>query len=128
MSRRSRPQRPVRAAGGFISLGFPLSRIFGADPNGRNAGWSAVLHYGFDEALARDARRFSPVRGRSDLLLGNIQYKLNAFITFAYEQGLYRTRAANNSIFDLGGLPLLRGIPSRAAHNVRSEGAIIFTF
>src|SRR5712692_140133 len=122
------PQRPVRGAGGFISLGFPLSRIFAADPKGRHAGWTAVLYYGFDEAKSRDARRFSPVRGKSDLFLGNISYKLNSLITFAYEQGLYRTRAANNSLFDFGSLPLLRGVPSRAAHNVRSEFATIFTF
>ncbi len=122
------PQRPVRAAGGFISFGFPLSRIFEADPKGRHAGWTAVLYYGFDEAKSRDARRFSPVRGKSDLFLGNISYKLNSLITFAYEQGVYRTRAANNSLFDFGGLPLLRGIPSRGAHNVRSEFATIFTF
>ena len=122
------PQRPVRAAGGFVSFGFPLSRIFAADPKGRNAGWTAVLYYGFDEAKSRDARRFSPVRGKSDLFLGNLQYKLNGLITFAYEQGLYRTRAANNSVFDFGGLPLLRGIPSRSAHNVRSEFATIFSF
>ena len=122
------PQRPVRAAGGFISVGFPLSRLFGADPKGRNAGWSAVLYYGFDAAKASDARRFSPVRGKSDLLLGNISYKLNSLITFAYEQGLYRTRSANNSIFDFGGLPLLRGIPSRAAHNIRSEFTTVFSF
>ncbi len=122
------PQRPVRAAGGFISFGFPLSRIFEADPKGRHAGWTAVLYYGFDEAKSRDARRFSPVRGKSDLFLGNISYKLNSLVTFAYEQGLYRTRAANNSLFDFGSLPLLRGVPSRAAHNVRSEFATIFTF
>ncbi len=117
------PQRPVRGEGGFISLGFPLSRIFEADPKGRNAGWTAVLYYGFDEAKSRDARRFSPVRGKSDLFLG-----MNGLITFAYEQGLYRTRAANNSLFDFGGLQLLRCIPSRAAHNVRSEFATIFSF
>jgi hypothetical protein len=122
------PQRPVRAQGGFIQVGFPLSRIFDADPKGRNAGWSAYLYYGFDQATARDARRFSPVRGRSDLFSGNIQYKLNSFVTFALEEGLYRTRAANNSVFDFGGLPLLRGIPSREAQNVRSEFATIFTF
>ena len=122
------PQRPVRAQGGFIQIGFPLSRIFDADPKGRNAGWSTYLYYGFDEATARDARRFSPVRGRSDLFSGNVQYKLNSFVTFALEEGLYRTRAANNSVFDFGGLPLLRGIPSREAHNLRSEFATIFTF
>src|SRR6185503_6674714 len=42
------PQRPVRAQGGFIQLGFPLSRIFDADPKGRNAGWTAYLYYGGD--------------------------------------------------------------------------------
>src|SRR5438270_12049429 len=33
------PQRPVRAQGGFVQLGFPISRIFNADPKGRNSGW-----------------------------------------------------------------------------------------
>ncbi len=122
------PERPVRGQGGFVQLGFPLSRLFGADPKSRNAGWTAYAYYGFDEANPRDARRFSPVRGRSDLFSGNIQYKFNSWVTFAYEQGLYRTRAANNSVFNFGGLPLLRGIPSREAHNVRSEFAAIFTF
>ena len=118
------PQRPVRAQGGFIQLGFPLSRIFDADPKGRNAGWTAYLYYGYDQALARDARRFGARGARSDLFSGNIQYKLNAFVTFAYEQGYYRTRAANRA----GALPLFRGIPSYTTHDVRSEFATIFTF
>ncbi|HXQ70760.1 MAG TPA: hypothetical protein VN844_09750, partial [Pyrinomonadaceae bacterium] len=67
-------------------------------------------------------------RGRSDLFSGNIQYKLNNWVTFALEEGYYRTRAANNSVFDFGGLPLYRGIPSRTAHNIRSEFATIFNF
>jgi hypothetical protein len=122
------PQRPVRGQGGFVQLGFPLSRLVDADPKGRNAGWSAYLYYGFDEALSRDARRFSPVRGRSDLFSANLQYKLNSWVTFAFEQGYYRTRAANRSVLDFGGLPLFRGIPSYTSHNVRSEFATIFTF
>jgi len=122
------PQRPVRGQGGFIQFGFPLSRVFDADPKGRNAGWTAYFYYGYDQATARDARRFSPVRGRSDLFSGNIQYKLNSFVTFAYEQGLYRTRAANRSVLSFGGLPPFRGIPSYTTHNVRSEFATIFTF
>jgi hypothetical protein len=122
------PQRPVRAKGGFFQLGLPLSRLFDADPKGRNAGWSAYLYYGFDEAVQRDARRFTPVRGRSDLFSGNIQYKMNSLVTFAFEQGYYRTRAANRSATDFGGLPLFRGIPSYTTHNVRSEFATIFTF
>jgi hypothetical protein len=118
------PQRPVRAQGGFIQLGFPLSRIFDADPKGRNAGWTAYLYYGGDQATARDARRFGARGGRSDLFSGNIQYKWNQWVTFAYEEGYYRTRADSRT----GLLPLFRGIPSYTTHNIRSEFAAIFTF
>jgi hypothetical protein len=118
------PQRPVRGQGGFIQLGFPLSRIFNADPKGRNAGWTAYLYYGDDQAKARDARRFGGRGARSDLFSGNIQYKWNQWITFAYEQGYYRTRADNRA----GALPLFRGIPSFTTHNIRSEFAAIFSF
>ena len=118
------PQRPVRAQGGFIQLGFPLSRIFDADPKGRNAGWTAYLYYGGDQAAARDARRFGARGGRSDLFSGNIQYKWNQWVTFALEEGYYRTRADLRA----GPLPLFRGIPSYTTHNIRSEFAAIFTF
>lgn len=119
------PQRPVRARGGFINLGFPLSRIFDADPKGRAAGFTAYLHYGFDQAEPRDVRRIGAAnRGRGDLFAGSLQYKMNQWVTFAYEQSLYRTRAVNNA----GALPLFRGIPSRETHDIRSEFATIFTF
>ncbi len=118
------PQRPVRAQGGFIQFGFPLSRIFNADPKGRNAGWTAYLYYGDDQATARDARRFGARGTRSDLFSGNIQYKWNQWITFAYEEGYYRTFADNR----VGPLPLFRGVPSFTTHNIRSEFAAIFTF
>ena len=118
------PQRPVRAQGGFIQAGFPLSRIFHADPKGRNAGWTAFLYYGDDQVFARDARRFGGRGARSDLFSGNIQYKWNQWMTFGYEQGYYRTRADNRA----GLLPLFRGVPSYTTHNVRSEFAAIFTF
>ncbi len=118
------PQRPVRAQGGFVQIGFPLSRIFKADPKGRNAGWTAFLYYGDDQAAARDARRFGARGDRSDLFSGNLQYKWNQWVSFAYEQGYYRTRAD----FRTGLLPLFRGIPSFTTHNLRSEFAAIFTF
>ena len=118
------PQRPVRAQGGFVQLGFPLSRIFDADPKGRNAGWTAFLYYGGDQATARDARRFGGRGAHSDLFSGNLQYKWNQWVTFAYEQGYYRTRANNR----VGALPLFRGIPSFTTHNIRSEFAAIFSF
>ena len=120
------PQRPVRGQGGFIQLGFPLSRLFNADPKGRNAGWTAYVYYGYDQASARDARRFGPRGSRSDLFSGNLQYKLNQWLTFAYEQGYYRTRAANRSGLLL--LPLFRGVPSYTTHNIRSEFAAILNF
>jgi hypothetical protein len=118
------PQRPARAQGGFIQLGFPLSRLFDADPKGRNAGWTAYLYYGDDQVTARDARRFGARGARSDLFSGNIQYKWNQWLTFAYEQGYYRTRADNHA----GQLPLFRGIPSFTTHNIRSEFAAILSF
>ena len=118
------PQRAVRAQGGFVQIGFPLSRIFAADPKGRNAGWTAFLYYGDDQATARDARRFGARGDRSDLFSGNIQYKWNQWVTFGYEQGYYRTRADVRT----GSLPLFRGVPSFTSHNIRSEFAAIFTF
>jgi hypothetical protein len=107
-----------------VQLGFPLSRIFDADPKGRNAGWTAFLYYGGDQATARDARRFGLRGSRSDLFSGNIQYKWNQWVTFGFEEGYYRTRADSHT----GLLPLFRGIPSYATHNIRSEFAAIFTF
>jgi hypothetical protein len=125
------PQHPVRGQGGFVNLGIPLSRIFNADPEGRNAGWTVYLHYGIDQAFARDVRQFRdvnllevPNRAKSDVLAGTIYYKFNNWLTFGYEQSYYRTRAANN----VGVLPLFRGIPSRQTQNIRSEFATIFSF
>lgn len=119
------PQEPVRAQGGFINLGLPLSRLFGVNPKSRMAGWTAYLHYGYDEANPSDVRRINAAnRARSDVIFGSLHYKLNAFVTFAYEQSYFRTRAANQA----GVLPLFRGIPSRETHNLRSEFATIFTF
>jgi len=132
-------QQPIRGQGGFINLGLPLSRLFGVDPKSRMAGFSAYLHYGYDEATASDVRRllgttlnpigapatgFGANRGKSDVAFGSVQYRFNSFITFAFEQSYFRTRAANNS----APLPLFRGIPSRETHNNRSEFATIFSF
>jgi len=121
------PQRPVRAAGGFVNLGLPLSRIFGADPEGRNMGWSFYLHYGVDFAKARDVERFNPggARHKSPLYAGTLYYKLNNWVTFAFEQSLYETNAVPGPT---GELPLFRGLPARTWRDLRSEGGTIFTF
>jgi hypothetical protein len=121
------PQRPVRAQGGFANLGLPLSRIFGADPQGRNMGWSLYLHYGVDFAKARDVERFNPggARHKSSMAVGTLYYKLNNWVTFAFEQSLYETNAVPGPT---GALPLFNGIPSRTWRDLRSEGGTIFTF
>ncbi len=121
------PQRPVRASGGFVNLGLPLSRIFGADSQGRNTGWTLNLNYGVDFAKARDVERFNPAgaRHKSPLYAGTLYYKLNNWVTFAFEQSLYETNAVPGPT---GVLPLFRGIPSRTWRDLRSEGGTIFTF
>ena len=50
------PQRSVRGYGGFVNVGFPLSRWFNADPRGHNAGWQLLFQAGLDAANAHDFR------------------------------------------------------------------------
>jgi len=119
------PSRPVRAKGGLVDLSFPLSRLFNADPNGRNAGWTLDFNYSFDEAVPRDVRHVAAAnRSRDDVFFGNVFYKFNKFLTFAFEESYYRTRAANHA----GALPLFRGIPSYQWHDLRQQLSVITTF
>lgn len=121
------PQEPVRTTGGFVELGLPLSRWFNANPAGRNAGWTMNLHYGLDDAFARDVRAFNPggARDKSDWIMGNIQYKLNTWVTFGLEEAEYRTRAIKgaDNVF-----PLWQGFHSFEAKDIRSQFSTIFTF
>jgi len=121
------PQLPVRAKGGFTQLGLPLSRWFGHDPEGRHAGWSLYLMYGTDQANTNDLLHTSAVAGsrsRSDMTVGTLNYKLNKWVSFAYEQSLYRTRADTRT----AELPLFEGIPQHEWRDLRSEGGVIFSF
>jgi hypothetical protein len=129
------PQRSVRTQGGFSQIGFPLSRWFNANPDGRNAGWNLYLHYGLDTVPARDARRVvaadlttGGARWKSDMSVITLQYRFNSLVTFAQEETYFRTFSPNRSITDPGGLLLLRGIPARQWHDLRSEFATLFTF
>jgi hypothetical protein len=106
------PQRPVRAQGGFIQFGIPLSRVFDADPKGRNSGWTAYLYYGYDQAMARDARRFGARGSRSDLFSGNVQYKLNSCRSSVAYRATPRTTCALSSP---------RSLPSESAVRERRE-------
>ena len=58
-------------------------------------GWSFYMHYGVDFAKARDVERFNPggARHKSPLYAGTLYYKLNNWVTFAFEQSLYETNA-----------------------------------
>ena len=72
------PERPVRASGGFAQLGLPLSRIFNANPSGRNSGWSILALYGVDQAKARDVDELGEAsRKDSTMAVGTLNYKMN---------------------------------------------------
>jgi hypothetical protein len=127
------PQLPVRAKGGFTQLGLPLSRWFGHDPEGRHAGWSLYVMYGTDQANTDDLLKISATassRSRSDMTVGTLNYKLNKWVSFAYEQSLYRTRAntATRNAEGLPGFPLFQGVPQHEWRDLRSEGGVIFSF
>ena len=121
------PQRPVRAQGGFVNLGFPLGRIFLAEPTGRNAGWVLYLYYAFDDANASDVRHIGNTRQKNDLAAATLNYKLNNLVSFTLEQSYYRTRAVG----DPTGLllfPTYRGYPARQWQDIRTEIGPTFTF
>lgn len=128
------PQLPVRAKGGFTQLGLPLSRWFGHDPEGRHAGWSLYAMYGTDQANTNDLLHTSATtssRARSDMTVGTLNYKLNRWVSFAYEESLYRTRqntATCNPATGLCGYQLFEGIPQHEWRDLRSEGGVIFSF
>jgi hypothetical protein len=120
------PQLPVRARGGFAQIGLPLSRWFGSDPEGRNAGWSLYGMYGTDQANTTDLAKAAPggSRARSDMTVGTLNYKLNKWISFSFEESLYRTRA--NTAVPV--LPLFMGLHQHEWRDLRSEGGAIFSF
>jgi hypothetical protein len=119
------PQRPVRTRGGSIDLAFPLSRIFGAKPDGRNAAWVINFFHAYDVAMARDVRRIGAAnRSRNDMSAGTLSCKLNKYLGVSFEESYYRTRAASKG----GPLPLYRGIHSYQWHDLRHQLAVQVTF
>ncbi len=122
------PERPVRTQGLNTDLGLPFSRWFNANPTGRNAGWTGNIHYSLDTIPAREARRLAGVRQRSDFSAATINYRMNTWVTWQFEEGMYRTFAANQSPNSVGGMFTLRGIPARQWHDIRSEFGMLFTF
>ncbi len=146
------PQKSVHAQGGFVNLGFPLSRLMHANPAGRNAGWQFYLHYGRDDVDAADARKvgaalsattpgaFSPIGNRvnkNDLSAATLTWKMNSFVTFGYEQSYYHSKMAGSTVLwqNRDPNPLITtgwgtwmGKQARSWHDLRSEFSTIFTF
>jgi hypothetical protein len=122
------PQRPVRTNGAFVNVAFPLSRIFGADPAGRNAGWQLHFHYAFDQAKTRDVLRLGNQRSKNDLAAATLFYKLNNLVSFVWEESMYRTRIANPNLAESATFPKYEGNPARQWHDIRTEVGPIFTF
>jgi hypothetical protein len=119
------PERPVRARGGFAQIGLPLSRIFNANPAGRNAGWSIYGLYGIDQAKTRDLDKLGAAGNRrySTMAVGTLNYKFDSWVSFSFEQSLYTTHANPEEP-----LPLFRGVKSREWNDVREEMGPIFFF
>jgi hypothetical protein len=129
------PQRPIRAFGGFVQLGLPLSRWFNADPHGHNAGWQLHFTLGKDQVVNRDLNNpgFNPIYnggGTAPLPLlmgksaiGTLYYKLNTWATFAFEQSIYATRG-----LDHANIYTIAGTPSNEWQDHRTEAGPIFTF
>ncbi|MFZ0419467.1 MAG: hypothetical protein WAM04_15310 [Candidatus Sulfotelmatobacter sp.] len=122
--------QPSGGVGGFTELSFPLSRIFHANPEGKNSGWLLHLQYGTDRAPYRDAQ-FGNKLGRTDLDTVSLTYRLNKWVTFVHEASYIVTFTANNH--EAGGvikpeyLPF-EGLTTRQAHNWRNEFGPVFTF
>ena len=113
--------RPIHGQGGFGEVSFPLSRIFNANPEGRNTGWVLHLGFGTDRTKARDARRGNGLV-RTDIGTGSLTYKLNNWVSFVNEVSYIDTRAATP------GAKTFRGLPATQAHSWRSEFGTVFTF
>lgn len=137
------PEHPIGAFGGFVNLGLPLSRWFNANPKGHNAAWNLYLDAGKDQVVHHDlahangfgctsADGLTPCNGglpllQSRMLAATLYYKLNPYITFAFEQSQYQTTL----LPDLTNIGVTYSIAGQAANkwkDQRTEFGPIFTF
>jgi hypothetical protein len=119
--------RPVRDQGGFAQISFPLSRIFHADPEGHNAGWTYSFTGGLDRTKAEDVAR-TGANGiqRTDYVASTLRYKINRWASIVNETTWYDTTTVNHDGKQV--LKLYRGIDARTAHDWRNEFGTIVTF
>ncbi|HKO05682.1 MAG TPA: hypothetical protein VJW51_13080 [Candidatus Acidoferrales bacterium] len=117
------PYRPIRGYGGLVQLGLPLSRIFNANPEGRNAGWRYFFTYGVDGTYARDViRSGGNSLDRTDMVASSLRYKINRWAELVQETTWYDTRTADAKRV------LFRGVDAHVNHDIRNEFGTIFTF
>jgi hypothetical protein len=127
------PQRPIRAFGGFVQLGLPLSRWFNADPKGHNAGWQLHFTLGKDQVNNHDLNNpgftgNANIAAPLPLLMGKsaiatLYYKVNTWASFAFEQSVYATRLEDHLM-----LYTIAGQPNNEWQDHRTEFGPIFTF
>ncbi len=128
------PQRPIRAYGGFVQLGLPLSRWFNADPKGHNAGWQLYFDHGLDEVVHSDFAKAKDIGAdgagpyKSTLNAVTLFYRLNPWVQFAFEESLYSSYALPNNAGVFTPNTSVAGVPSRTWRDLRSEFGPIFTF
>ena len=131
------PQEPVRGYGGFVQLGFPLSRWFNADPKGRNAGWQAYVEYGLDAAQTNDFRFAKAITStgagpyKGVLKAGTLFYKMNPWVQFGFEESNYTNLAYPAITGADAGIcngTKVAGKPSCSITNWVTEFGPIFTF
>ncbi len=121
------PQRSIRAFGGFVQVGLPISRWFNADPHGHNAGWQLLFDFGKDQAVHRDLNNPNftgalPL-AMSKMAVATLYYKLNNFCQFGFEQSIYAGRINNGALGYT-----IAGVPSNEWQDHRTEFGPIFSF
>ena len=133
----------VRAYGGFVELGLPLSRWFNADPKGHNAGWQLYLRAGKDQVVHRDAlAQLGFVNGigpnqngqalgipilRSSVAQATLFYRFNRWCTFGFEQSYYNSRTIPELNSPVG-FWTIGARSTRTWQNSRTEFGPVFTF
>jgi hypothetical protein len=127
------PQRPVRGYGGFVQVGFPLSRWFNAEPKGRNAGWQAYFEYGIDAAFANDFRIAKGINAttgggpiKDTIKAVTIFYKMNPWVQFGFEESHYQGQAVPDTKNVC--TTKVSGQPTCTSVDWRTEFGPVFTF
>jgi hypothetical protein len=127
------PQLAVRGYGGFVQVGVPLSRLFNAEPKGRNAGWQAYFEYGLDASVANDfklAKGINATTGggpiKSSIKAVTVFYKMNPWVQFGFEESYYNSKA----LPDTKGVctTKIAGLPNCTSIDWRTEFGPVFTF